>query len=81
LGFVGIKLCLVPTMTIYRAYILDTKGKIFFGENVEALDEAAAIAVARTLVESHNADHPGTAHGFEIWDGHRVIFSNWPRSV
>ncbi len=68
-------------MTIYRAYILDKAGKIFYGEDVEALNEGAAIAAGRTLVESHNAIEPETAHGFEIWDGQNVVFSSRPRSA
>jgi hypothetical protein len=62
-------------MTIYRAYLLNEKGKIFWREDVEASDDAAAISAGWTRLESHNGAHQlERAHGFEIWNGCQMIF-------
>ena len=56
-------------MTGYRAYMLNEHGKIFHGADVETADDAAAIAAAGPLLETHKAKEANTAHGVEIWRG------------
>jgi uncharacterized protein YuzE len=56
----------------YRAYILDEHGKIVSGEDVEAADDATAIAAGQALLD---ADNSGRGYGFEVWRGSEVIFS------
>jgi len=53
----------------YRAYILNEDGKIVRGEDVEAADDAAAIATGQGLLGD-------PAYGFEIWRGSELIFSS-----
>jgi hypothetical protein len=62
--------------TIYRAYLLDCQGRIFFGENVEASDEAAAVVAGRNLVDARNPGKPEVAQGIEIWRGTQLVFRN-----
>jgi hypothetical protein len=56
-------------VTSYRAYMLNEHGKFFRGEDVEAANDAAAIAAGRGLLGN-------PAHGFEIWRGRDLIFSS-----
>jgi hypothetical protein len=69
------------SMTIYRAYLLDEKGKIFLREDVEACDDAAAIFAGWTHLKSHNGTQRQRAHGFEIWNGGRMIFVAGPGAI
>jgi hypothetical protein len=62
----------------YRAYLLDEHGKILSGEDLEAADDAAAIAAGQTLLDAHSS---GSGYGFEVWRGTEVIFSGRHRPV
>jgi hypothetical protein len=62
-------------MVRYRVYLLDDLGKIFHGADIEAPDDAAAVASARSLIKAYNADDPNMAHGLEVWLGTDLIFS------
>jgi hypothetical protein len=63
-------------MPYYRAYLVDANGRIFHGEDLEASNPAAAIGVGQALLESHQANLPNVAHGFEIWQARDLIFSS-----
>jgi hypothetical protein len=65
-------------VTSYRAYMLNEHGKIFRGDDVEAPDDAAAIAAGRALRDAPDSD---PADGFEIWRGSALIFSSRSGSV
>jgi hypothetical protein len=67
-------------MTFYRAYVLDNQGNILLSEDMQADDDAAAVAAGRLLVTAHSADVPTPAAGVEIWCGGRLVFSTHPRS-
>jgi hypothetical protein len=67
-------------MTFYRAYVLDAQGNILLSEDLQADDDAAAVAAGRQLVTAHSADLPTPAEGVEIWSGDRMVFSTHPRS-
>ena len=62
------------SMAHYRIYLLDESVKIFHGEDFEAPDDAAAIAAAWQLLETHNRGRPATAVGIEVWAGKSRIF-------
>jgi hypothetical protein len=64
-------------MAFYRVYLLNDLGRIFHGEDVEALDDAAAIAAGWKLLEIHNASLPNIAFGVEIWFGRELILNSW----
>jgi hypothetical protein len=66
-------------MVHYRFYLLGDTGRIFYGEDIQAMDDAAAIAAAQGRLTAHNASYPGTAHGVEIWCDRRLVFSNWTK--
>jgi hypothetical protein len=68
-------------MARYRSYLLDHSGNIFHGEDVEALDDAAAVDAGWKLLEAHNAVEADAAHGIEIWRDSDLIFSSRTRSV
>ena len=65
-------------MTVYRTYLLNHEARIFHGEDLEAVDDDAAIAAGAALIESHNSRQSEAAHGFEIWRGGALIFSTSP---
>jgi hypothetical protein len=67
-------------MTFYRAYVLDNQGNILLSEDMQANDDAAAVAGGWQLVAAHAADLPTPAEGVEIWSGDRLVFSTHPRS-
>ena len=67
-------------MTFYRAYVLDNQGNILLSEDMQADDDAAAVAAGWQLVAAHSADLPIPAKGVEIWSGDRLVFSTHPRS-
>ncbi len=67
-------------MRFYRAYVLDNQGNILLSEDVQADDDAAAVAAGWQLVAAHSADLPTPAEGVEIWSGDRLVFSTHPRS-
>jgi hypothetical protein len=62
----------------YRLYLLDSHAKIFHGEDIDALNNDAAVAAGRALFGERNSDGPGAASGFEIWRGRRLIFRVGP---
>jgi|SRR4051812_40340285 hypothetical protein len=68
-------------MTFYRAYVLDDHSNILLSEDMQAADDAAAIAAGWQLVAAHAADTPTPARGVEIWAGDRLVFSSHPRSI
>jgi hypothetical protein len=68
-------------MTFYRAYVLDDQGNILLSHDMQANDDAAAIAAGWQLVAAHSADSPTPAQGVEIWAGDRLVFSSHPKSV
>jgi hypothetical protein len=61
-------------MAHYRIYLLDDSVKIFHGEDVEAPDDAAAIAAGWQMLETHNLGSSAMAHGIEVWAGRSRIF-------
>jgi hypothetical protein len=63
-------------MVRYRVYLLDSAHKIFHGQDVEAPDDAAAIAAAWDLFETHNALQPSAANGVEVWLGRNLVFNS-----
>jgi hypothetical protein len=67
-------------MTFYRAYVLDNQGNILLSEDVQADDDAAAVAAGWQLLGAHSADLPTPAEGVEMWSGDRLVFSTHPRS-
>jgi hypothetical protein len=67
-------------MLYYRVYLLNDLGKIFRGEDVQAYDDAAAVAAGWNLLETHNASDPDIAYGIEIWLGRILIFNSWTGS-
>jgi hypothetical protein len=67
-------------MTFYRAYLLDDQGHILLSEDMEASDDAAAVAAGWQLVAAHSAGSPIPARGVEIWSGDRLVFSSHPKS-
>jgi hypothetical protein len=67
-------------MAFYRVYFLNDLGRIFHGEDVEALDDAAVIAAGWMLLEVHNTSRPNIAYGVEIWLGRELILNSWIRS-
>jgi hypothetical protein len=54
-------------MTTYWCKFLDAGGHVYGAENLEAADDAAAIAKAR-VIHAH-----GIGNGYEIWDAKRRI--------
>jgi hypothetical protein len=70
---------IICIMLCYRIYLLDDLGKIFHGEDVQASDDAASIAAAWKLLETHNASDPDIAYGIEIWLGKALILNSWNR--
>ncbi len=71
---------IISGMTFYRAYVLDAQGNILLSEDMEADDDAAAVAAGRQLVNAHSVDLPIPAEGVEIWCRDRLVFSTHPRS-
>ena len=63
-------------MLRYRVYLLDDQGRIFHGADIEAPDDAAAVAAARRVLEAHNVTDPNIAYGFEVWLATDLIFSS-----
>ena len=68
-------------MKRYRVYLLNDLGMSFHAEDVEAFDDADAIAAAWNLLEVHNTNHPDIAsYGIEVRLGRNVIFNSWTKS-
>jgi hypothetical protein len=68
-------------MKRYRVYLLNDLGAIFQAEDVDAFDDADAIAAAWNLFDIHNANHPDIAsYGVEVWDGGNLVFNSWTKS-
>lgn len=67
-------------MKRYRVYLLNDLGQIFHDEEVEALDDADAVAAAWNLLENHNATQPDLAYGIEVRLGGTLIYNSWTRS-
>jgi hypothetical protein len=63
-------------MMRYRVYLLDSGNKIFHGQDGEAPDDAAAIAAACNLFETHNILQPSAAQGIEVWLGRNLVFNS-----
>ena len=64
-------------MIDYRAYIIDGAGNILFREDVEANNDTAAITAGWKIFALYNA--LPLAHGVELWDARRRVFSTHPR--
>lgn len=64
-------------MTDYRAYVLDGAGNILLSEEFEEINDTAAIAAGWKIVALYSALPP--AHGVEVWDARRLVFSTHPR--
>jgi len=68
-------------MKRYRVYLLNDLGTIFHAEDVEAFDDADAIAAAWNLHDVHNVNHPDIAsYGIEVWLAGHLIFNSWTKS-
>ena len=52
-------------MTFYRAYVLDNQGNILLSEDVQADNDAAAVAAGWQLVAAHSADLPTPPKGLK----------------
>ena len=61
-----------------RVHLLNDLGEIFHEEDVEASDDADAIAAGWNLLEGYNASHPDLASfGIEVWLEGTLIFNSW----
>lgn len=67
-------------MKRYRVYLLNDLGVIFYEDDVDALDDADAVAAAWNLLETHNASQPDIAYGIEVRARGRLVFNSWTRS-
>jgi hypothetical protein len=66
-------------MAQYTAYLLDDQGNILSRAEIEAGDDAAAVAAGQQLAGAHSTDTPDPARGVEIWRDRILVFSSHPR--
>jgi len=67
-------------MKRYRVHLLNDLGEIFHEADVEAFDDADAVAAGWNLLEGYNASHPDLASfGIEVRLGGDLIFNSWAK--